>query len=153
MMVLAFGLYLDDIFFRGVLSRFFKAHLKRFMFCQNGDLHGPQHLAVWIRAFGNKWFYPFLYFSDLFLLGGSIIDWLKARRDPEDTSDAITGTMMHLQAQHSMPTFISRWSCRILKSRGNGLQDAWNKYFDPSTHAPPFHVLAEPVINGMCNGR
>lgn len=126
------------------LTEILKAHLKRFFFCQNGDLTGPQHFGVWIRAFENKFFKPILYVTDLFLVLGALIDLVKFKFNPGDTSDVIIGALQIIQGKRVLPTFLTHLAAWILNFRG--VQDAWNIYFHHKTGAPPFNDLYRPLI-------
>lgn len=120
--------------------------IKRYGFYQNKDFAGPHDWGMYFRARRLHVAYPFLLFSDLFLVLGSIIRCIKGR-DPNDVGDDINHTMMLIQAMHSMPTPVS-WLARKIyaKFRPFGVQYAWDWYFRPSTFANPFNELVKPII-------
>lgn len=74
--IIAMGLF----GFRAPLKRMAKAQVKRYGLYQNGDLLMPDNAGQFLRAFNWKIFYPFLWFSDLFILINTlIICFIKAR--------------------------------------------------------------------------
>lgn len=126
------------------LKALFKESRKRFFFHQNGDLTGPSHWGVWIRAFQIQWLKPVLYFTDLFLVLGALIDLVKAQFKPNDTSDVINGTIQLIQANRCQPTVFTRLATWLLSKRGP--QGAWDIYFHHHTKAPPFNDLYRSLI-------
>lgn len=78
------------------LKAFFKANLRRGMFCQNGrdPWWGPNHLNMWYRAFADAWgpgflwyLNPFLWLGDLFLIFASIFACARAKMTPDFSDD------------------------------------------------------------------
>lgn len=127
------------------LGRLFKEHLKRFFFHQNGDLTGPQHFGVWIRAFQADFLWPILWITDFFLAISVLVDLIKYKLNPDDTADVVNGVMMILQAESTLSTPFSTLAKWLMKKRNP--KEAFAIYFDPKTNAPPFDGLYNGLLH------
>lgn len=63
-------------------KRLMRAKLRRFSRYQSGDLSAPHHWGINIRALGVWYLYPFLLFSDLFLMGEIVLICFFKGREP-----------------------------------------------------------------------
>lgn len=127
------------------LKRMFWQHVKRLGFYQNKDYASPEHWGYYIRAFGWRWLYWYLYLGDLFMLLNVYIRLHKAK-DPNDVGDDLNLSLALLQAHLSMPTFISKYALELYKKRPFGVQYAFDWYFREETGANPFNELYAPII-------
>lgn len=108
---------------------------------QNGDIMGPSHWGVFLRARNYGPSLKWLYLCDLFLLGGVIIQSIK-----KDASDSVNGLSMLMIAKHFNPTFLSNaalWWAKHL--------DNYEKYFieyfgNPKDPGAPFHEYCKPIF-------
>lgn len=129
-----------------LLKSWWKGLIGRWGFYQNGDFAGPQDWGMYFRARKMKLAYPFLLFSDLFLVLNSVLRCIYGR-DPNNVGDDINHTMMLLQAIVRYPTPISFLARKIYaKLRPGGVQQAWDTYFSPASHANPFNDMARDLI-------
>lgn len=87
-------------------------HIKRFGRYQNKDWAGPVDWGIYVRAFRAWYLYPYLLFSDLFLILGSLINIVKSF-DRGYTDDSMNHTMTLIQARHFLSTPFS-WLARVL---------------------------------------
>lgn len=154
-----------------VLRRILWEHVKRFGFYNNSVANGkykipdfamPQHWGFYVRAFQSKPLYPFLLFSDLFLMLDSVIFVAKSYYNPDDVSDDLNHIMALVQAKLVMSTpfsFLARKIYSLFRGRagenrnelreGNGPQTALDHYFNPELNAPPINILYKPIINNF----
>lgn len=109
-LVMAMGAYCG--YFDSILGPILLSHLKRFGKYQNKDWAGPVDWGIYVRAFSAWYLYPYLLFSDLFLILGSMVNIVKSF-DRTYTDDAPNWCMTLVQAKHFMPTPLS-WIARKL---------------------------------------
>lgn len=115
------------------------------------DIVSPSDWGMFIRALNEIPYYHLLYFTDLQLLGNALIRIIYSRIDSHDTSDDINFTMLLLQSQKVMPTFISKSAIWIYsRFRKNSefidkykglmpVMTAWDYYYE--------HVAVRPRLN------
>ena len=87
-------------------------HLNRLGKYQNKDWATPEHFSFYFRALRWWWLWPWFFFSDLFMLLGTVINIVKSY-DAEFTDDAINHTIALEQARDFYPTPVS-WLARVL---------------------------------------
>lgn len=130
------------------LERLAWEHLKRFGKYQNVDFVGPTNISEYIRAFRARALYPVLLFTDLGLLGDSILTVTLSyfNRDRTDDNNHV---LTLLQAQDIMSTPVSWLAQKIYKhfrarnfgnsvlGEGSPVQGALAWYHRPETGGNP----------------
>lgn len=116
-------------------------------FCsQNGDPIWLHHFAAcFIRAPRLSVAYPILWFTDIFLVTGAIIDVIRAYTQPNNNKGYKNALMLLLQAYHCMPTPISWLARKVYRLRPGGLEAGVNAAF-ASNDDPMFEVLFREMI-------
>lgn len=125
------------------------------------DISAPSDWGMYIRALKKKEYYLALYFADLQLLGNALVRIVISYFDDRDTSDDVNFTLLLLQSELSMPTFISRSSAWIyskyrkvspftkVPNNQNAVASAWEYYF--SRERPPLNKVYECALTRFNN--
>lgn len=139
---------------------------RHFLF-QNGDLCGPQDVAIFDMALGNGFFDS----SEIFLggcqiFGSAFVRCAQARRDFDDVGDDVN-LVQYLLCLKKQPTWPLKKAIAYYANnrpcwawpagtdpkqtakivQGNGVQYAFDRYFRPETHANPMNELYRPIIS------
>jgi hypothetical protein len=151
-MIIAAG-FVDQAAF---VSRVFSKICNNWLRFHNGDLCGPEHLCVILRAllFSQPsviWqliLFPLFCIGDFFNLLNSIIRIIYSHIDHDDVGDDINHVQICLQAIHCHPTPVSLLSRKLYsKLRYRGVQYAFDWYHRPSSGGNPLNELYRPIIN------
>jgi hypothetical protein len=123
------------------------------------DIAGIADYGTYIRSFKAYAFYPYLLFSDVSLLGNSLVRTFFSYFDKTDSSDDLLFTLLLLQSDEVMPTPFSKMSkfiytyakAKVLPPI-NGyksdlpIQTSWDYYFRKEATAPPLDDVYRCVI-------
>lgn len=125
------------------------------------DVAPPSDWGMYIRALNETNYYHLLYFTDLQLLGNALTRMVISFYDPKDTSDDINYTLLLLQADRVMPTFISKLAKWIYTrfrtpialqgapSTINGVDSAWAYYFEYDAVRPPLNKVYQCTLANL----
>jgi hypothetical protein len=123
------------------------------------DIAGPSDWGMFIRALNETSYHHLLYLTDLQLLGNAITRIVFSYLDDHDTSDDINFTLLLLQANEVMPTFVSKsatWAYTHFRkvspfatefSKKNPVASAWEYYFSYVEVRPPLHQVYQCTLN------
>ena len=128
-----------------ILKLILTYQLKRFGLFPNKDIAGPSDWANYIRAFRNRWLWFLLPILDLELLVNSII---RIFYSLDNNADDLNHTVRLRQAQKIMPTPISYVARKLYKHFRN-VQEAWNRYYAPTTGNNPLNEIYRKIIEEL----
>jgi hypothetical protein len=116
--------------------------------------------GMYIRALNDADYHHLLYLTDLQLLGNAFVRIAISYYDEHDTSDDINYTLLLLQADQVMPTFVSKLAKWIYTNfravspfaknpeRTTPVSSAWEYYFTHGDARPPLHQVYKCILRG-----
>ena len=123
------------------------------------DPAGPSDYGMFVRALKKENYKPLLWFSDIQLVGDSLLRVFFSYFNNKSTSNDLNYSLILLQAQRTYPTWWSdiatyiyfnfkrRSPATVWGEGSSGVMSSWNYYFRPEANSAPLNLIYQCIID------